>query len=573
MKEYDSFYTQLRPLLAGLLNITDLYSGEKIASVDEYRLAKSPCIPELDSDLSSCFEDTRKYLLNEPRLCFIREIILALLISGSFYNKGRKVNITGFSIKDKAPFIVRGRTNPGSIIQLFRKKCRIHCEYCYQDGVPSDFLFNVKKMDDEEILDRIKYFEKSSELFPRVIYNVDETMSHPLFFKGLTSLREKTEDPFSIYTNGENLTEENTARLSALMPVMVNLSISSVNPDTRMRVTKDKNPWIAINGIKELYKNRIPFDVSLVAWPTISLDDLQSTISHFDEFNPLYMKVILPGYTKFFKKPFTEDSFEHNSKVIEFIRSIRHNYKSDIIFDLNKLEEILYGLDPLEPRISYIVPNSPGYKAELKKGDVIYSIMGKKVLFRNETSKLINSLPSILKKTDIVLVIKDENGNKQDRIIKREYFSEDYPFYTWQTDLGIHIDYGLDPGAIVQINNLISSSKSKNVLFLSSYLMEYSLNKIIRTWINLKKGVNFNISLPKNYYWGGNIFVGDLLTVDDFISAIKEALIKYPETDLVIIPSSPFSSWKRDLKGDLFYKIQRHFDTRIELLNYPRMFS
>lgn len=563
----------IRKIISCLLDNIVLYSLESPAFIDEYRLKARPAFCPINQKLPFYFTETKKYILNEPRIYFFKEILLALLLSGDFFNNGRKVSISGFSIKNKNSFLQKYRTNPGSIIQLFRIPCRIHCEYCYQDGVPGDFPFNVRKIDHGEINDRIEHFSMESELFPRVIYNVDETLSHPLFFEGMSRLRQKTTDIISIYTNGEALTCENINKLSSLMPLLVNLSMTSSNPETRTRVTRDRNPEIAINSIKEMKRREIPFEITLVAWPTISMEDLEKTISYADDYSPMYIKVILPGYSRFYKKPFKENSLDYNLGVIRFIRKIRSRYRTDIIFDLNKLEEIDLGLDPIEPRISYVTANSPARKAGIEKGQVIYSIMGKRVFFRLETIGLINAFERIIKKTDIDMAVIDNSGNKKNILIKKDLFADSYPYFTWQKDLGIHIGDGIEPNAITQINHIISRTGSKNTVFMSSYLMKYSLSNMLDKWIRIKEGVNFRIHIPKNHFWGGNIIVGDLLTVEDFIIAIKEVTEKHPETDLVIIPSSPFSSWKRDLKGDLYYRIKRSFGINIEMLHYPRMYS
>jgi hypothetical protein len=52
----------------------------------------------------------------------------------------------------------------------------------------------------------------------------------------------------------------------------------------------------------------------------------------------------------------------------------------------------------------------------------------------------------------------------------------------------------------------------------------------------------------KNRTYGGNIKVSGLLMVSDFLSAGKEALEHWPETDLVLIPRTAFDAFFRDLK-------------------------
>ncbi|MDD4859053.1 MAG: hypothetical protein PHR56_02485, partial [Dehalococcoidales bacterium] len=77
-------------------------------------------------------------------------------------------------------------------------------------------------------------------------------------------------------------------------------------------------------------------------------------------------------------------------------------------------------------------------------------------------------------------------------------------------------------------------------------------------------------------YFGGNIFMGDLLVVQDFIDAIAEYIERTGKRpDLVIIPSSPFnlSGWGRDLTGRVYLDIQRHAGVPVELLPCETIFA
>ncbi len=59
----------------------------------------------------------------------------------------------------------------------------------------------------------------------------------------------------------------------------------------------------------------------------------------------------------------------------------------------------------------------------------------------------------------------------------------------------------------------------------------------------------------KNISYGGNIKVSGLLMVSDFLSAGKEALKRWPDTDLVLIPGSAFDAFSRDLQKTPALKI------------------
>ena len=59
----------------------------------------------------------------------------------------------------------------------------------------------------------------------------------------------------------------------------------------------------------------------------------------------------------------------------------------------------------------------------------------------------------------------------------------------------------------------------------------------------------------KNSSYGGNIQVSGLLMVSDFLAAGKEAMGRWPATDLVLIPKMPFDAFFRDLQKTPALKI------------------
>jgi hypothetical protein len=66
------------------------------------------------------------------------------------------------------------------------------------------------------------------------------------------------------------------------------------------------------------------------------------------------------------------------------------------------------------------------------------------------------------------------------------------------------------------------------------------------------------ISVP-NEFFGGNICLGDLLVVEDFARLIERELGRRPRPDLIVVPSSPFSRWGRDLRGHSRMELVRRF--------------
>ncbi|MGB2854258.1 MAG: hypothetical protein WBC55_07400, partial [Dehalococcoidia bacterium] len=88
--------------------------------------------------------------------------------------------------------------------------------------------------------------------------------------------------------------------------------------------------------------------------------------------------------------------------------------------------------------------------------------------------------------------------------------------------------------------------------------------------------LRIDIGVPQNSFFGGNIFMGDLLVVQDFIDFIREYLKgNGGRPDLIVIPSSPFSlgGWGRDLTGRVYLDIEREVGIPVELLECGTVFD
>jgi len=66
---------------------------------------------------------------------------------------------------------------------------------------------------------------------------------------------------------------------------------------------------------------------------------------------------------------------------------------------------------------------------------------------------------------------------------------------------------------------------------------------------------NHRVAAVKNLSYGGNIICAGLLMVDDFIAAGREALARWPDTDLVLVPKIPFDNLYQDLMENRAFRI------------------
>ena len=120
---------------------------------------------------------------------------------------------------------------------------------------------------------------------------------------------------------------------------------------------------------------------------------------------------------------------------------------------------------------------------------------------------------------------------------------------------------------------MISSRGSREILLLTSSLVKPVLKKMLAEQGFIPE-VNLHLRIPRNRYFGGNIFMGDLMVVEDFIEAIEAFIDKEKiHPDLVLIPSSPFhlSGWGRDLTGRVYLDIERRTGVPVALVECERI--
>ncbi len=514
----------------------------------------------------------------EPRIAFIKRLIEQLLTTVDLEQNGEVVRMDGFRIKNLDDWLVSSPDEPGEIFEYCGSQCSCDCVFCCNKGNPS-FLpvcyspRQTAEQQFEEIKTRIKHFypEAGKALFPS-FGCVYEVMAHPYFIEVLRLLREKTKKPFRITTNGKHLTPQAIAELANLKPIYLYLSLNSSSPSRRRKLMRDDSPEIAINALSLLQQQEIPYAVVIVPWPVDTIDemvdDLRATIAYAIQHEAHLIQINLPGYSKFFS---TKELFDLDKiwKVITSqARRLREEYDYPIVVMPSMYEEIIYQEDTNAAQILGTVRNSPAHLAGLKRGDVIQQVNGIVIYNRPQARDLL----SIIQHGDaskVTLVIK---RNKEDFQVSLESPQYSYP-YNRDTDTHqgvIFLGTGLRLADVAILEEIIRSYQAKRVLFLSSKLMKPILEGCLaRMHFHCDSQTEFKIGVPENRFFGGNIFIGDLLVVADFIDYIERDVIERgSKPDLVIIPSSPFnlSGWGRDITGRTYLDIERGTGIPVVLL-------
>lgn len=571
----ESITSQLR----NLLDVVILTQGGKEIKVDGFKLLSDKVsIYEIGHPgATSSSQSLGSVILYEPRIELIKRQLESLLSVVELEAGGAVTHVNGFRLKNTSDWLVPSSGDPGEILEYAASRCNCDCIMCYNKGNSPSLALksNKRKTADEfkEIKARLNYFSPSGgvSLFPSLGSSWEVT-AHPYFMEILRSLREKTSKPLRITTNGRNLTPKMVNELADLKPLYLYLSLNSASRQRRQRLMRDDKPQIAISAPKLLRDKGIPYAIVIVPWPVDSIgemcDDLHKTIIYADDCGAHLVEVNLPGYSRWFSPQEMFNLDEVWKACVSTVRGLREETGCPIVAMPTMYEENLYEERKNLPRIIGLVQNSPAARSGLRKGDIITAINNIPVRTRPQARDMLSMLQKgEYKQADLTV-----GRGHQEFTVKINLNDFSYPFTrAFDKHVGIiFMGTGLRLSYIERLKEMIDEHRAKDVLFLSSTLVRPTFEQCLRESRLLGSAdLKINIEVPQNSYFGGNIFMGDLLVVQDFIDCIKEYLLRAHEPDLIVIPSSPFAlgNWKRDLTGRVYLDIEREVGIPVRLLD------
>lgn len=502
--------------------------------------------------------------------------------------------ITLLGLEDN--WITSGKGSIKSNMPSISCTCNLSCQFCFRKGNPPISLPQVVLYDSQSQLsldearcrcDNYRIFRDAETgefvykyLFP-MHQDIGEFMHNPIVFDVLKMMREcAPHELMNFASNGTYLTVENIEKLSDIKPISLDVSLNSANPRVRSELMQDKYPMTAIKSIEMLNKEKIRYKGSIVAWHTLELSDIENTLNYLEENNAAWTKIDLPGYSRFFSERQLYDREELWPRVIEFIRSIRGKYTMPIMWQpyINEWQ------NGITPEIPGAVKNSPAYHAGLRPGDVIVEIDGQEVKYLKELIELLKVRKyrdsRIVKymRNNVTTEVRLSTEDADVATDKYPYKPAHEPYYLdpeYGRYYGILLPEGFDYRGLRRIEDLVKQSeKIANVLLVSTKtminsvrmacLMEYGTSEVSYGSIKL------NVIVAEHNFWGGNIVIGDILTVQDYIETIAKYCSNNVKPDLVVLPSSAFSFGK-DVLGVSYKKIQRSLGINIELIHTNRI--
>ncbi|MFH0768245.1 MAG: radical SAM protein [Chloroflexota bacterium] len=558
---------------------------EPINNHDDYRdsIDKYPGLCLETRDGASTFQSGLNASFYEPRIDLIKRLTESILTLVEFEQKDQVVKIDGFRLKSLKDWLVPSAADPAEVFEYAASHCTCDCTFCCNKGNPSLVApcYNLKRTAMEELSEmrtRMKYLRPAAQnaLFPS-IGTIYEVLAHPYIMDILRSLRENNSLPFRITTNGNTLSPEVVAKLAELKPIYLYLSLNSSSPSRRHKLMRDPKPEIAINSLSLLKQHRIPYAAVIVPWPVDTmeemLEDLSSTAAYAIEHEPHIIQVNLPGYSRYFSSSEIFDLDKVWRAIVSRVRELREKHDYPIVVMPPLYEENIYQSRKNLPQIIGLIKNSPAYFGGLKRGDLILEVNHIRTHNRPQTRDLLSILRTNEAK-ETTLKVQRENDILE---VKLDLTRYSYPYSKELDDyLGvIFMGSGLRTSYLEDLKAIIDNHQAKRVLFLSSELVKPTFEQCLAESHLFSSQVEIAVKVPKNLFFGGNIFMGDLLVVQDLIDCIKEYIMSNEKPDLVVITSSPFnlSGWGRDLTGRVYLDVERQTGVPVELLHCATMYN
>lgn len=510
--------------------------------------------------------DASMFLKSEPRIWLIKQQLENILTLADLEKDGKIVEVDGFRLKNLSRWVSCTGSlfgNLGAVSGL----CNADCEFCYEKQNPLPHVRDLVSV--EEVKTRIQYYSYEKEKgLPTPSRIPLEPFSNPHFLEILKLIRKSDTYVFRIITNGGLLTEDTIKELSRLQPVLLCVSLNSADPQIRNNIMREpmERTITAIESIPLLQKYNIIFIGSVVAWPSLPLDDIVKTIQYYDAHDARIIRVLLPSYTKYFSDQPLFDTDTVWQNVADTVFNLRQKIDAPLC-----CQPSFYWNEPLTPVVDGVIKGSPAAESGLLAGDTILEIDNQQVYTRTHAGKVLSDCYRASQSCHLLV---SRKGNPME-IDLHETDDECYPYKVkgmppLMSDFGIFFIDDFKLSSVQDLIKIIEEYDAHNTVLLSSEIMKPVVEKaidMVEDFAAYFSRRSLTICVPPHHFWGGNILLGDLYTVKDYTEYITHLLDTVnPPPDLVVIPVSYIAKWYYDLLNESFFDIERRFSIPIEFL-------
>lgn len=410
-------------------------------------------------------------------------------------------------------------------------RCNLSCRFCsHGQNPPGTQAYTFPPLDKDLLLDLADFLDPDQKIIigeSATRLREGEPLTHPDFFFILGQLRSRFPATLlQVTTNGSLLDGDRIRRLAALAPLELVLSLNSATARGRRLLMNDPDPNSAAAALEKLIRANVPFHGSVVAMPHLAgWEDLTYTLEFLDGAGAKTIRLMLPGFTRY-GPPALIPPPGTLERCLDLAEKLRVGFSSPLLAEPPRV-------DDFRSRIEGVIVGSPAGRAGLKTGDLILAVDGAAALTR------VDAYFKAREKENPRLAVLRDNERLQVALLKAR---REAP--------GFAVSHDLDPAQVERVRRRPAAG-GETLMLLSR--AAYPRWQLARERFRLE---NLKLAAVPALYFGGNINCAGLLTVSDFVAALKK--LQPAPRGRILIPAAAFDSSGRDLQG-------RHYS----LLNQP----
>jgi hypothetical protein len=516
------------------------------------------------------YHSVKAFAREEPRIELIEATLRSLLSLVALEYEGEPVQVDGFRLRNLEDW----RTAPGTSLQLnlgsLSTTCNCRCEFCYEGGNPPGlFEADPRFVGLEEAGTRAKYLRDGRGL-PLESKSNFEAITNPHFLDLARLMREH--DPgqlIELTTNGAQLTEELIAELGELKPVLVNLSLNSADAGVRGRIMGDRRGR-AIRAPQLLRAHGIPFLGSVVPWPEQGLNDLVSTIEFLDAHEARLIRIAMPALTGHHPRHRPAALREWLPAVVKCVAEVQRRVRTPVL-----VSPYTYVSSSPTPIVEGVIRRSPAERAGIGLGDRVLAVDGRSVVSRAHASSLLERAASSGR-----AVLEIGRGEEAFEAVL-EAPAPGLDLYPYQprgyarldntgTLFGLCLPGSFRLGYVKRVHDAIIETGARHPLVLVSAHFRDLVADLIEG-LPLPPGVELELLVPENRFFGGDVDIADLWVLADVAAAVAEHAQAKTMPDLLVMPSSFLSRWGRDLLGVPYAELESALGLQVAVIPTERI--
>lgn len=396
--------------------------------------------------------------------------------------------------------------------------CNMACAFCsHRQNPPGLKVWQIPVLPLEQVTELAEFLDPARKIIigeSATRISEGEPFAYPWIEQVLELLRKRFPGTLiSITTNGTLLDRERAGFLKQLMPLELTVSLNSSSAAGRRILLKDHQPERATRAIELLSALGIPFHGSLVAMPHLTgMEDVVNTIGFLTAAGARTVRLFLPGYTKYAK---TELRFPLSAwpELVKLAERMTVETKTPVIAEPTPASDLV-------PGVYAVIRGSAADRCGILPGDTILSVNGKKPRSR------VDAFQMVQKSHDPRLSICRDNKEHTFRLVKSAGEAS-----------GLVMHYDFSPERLDALERVLARHGDDALVLCSEFAY------------GLMKNIAGGLAVPvPNLFFGGSIRCAGLLTVEDMLSAARDALKKRSFKALVV-PGEAFDKKGYDLTG------------------------